>query len=218
MNATTSGAEQQQGGIMRPDTQQRQHAWLGVLTTCCLGPTCLEFMVASLSHQRSLGVRRGRLRSYFGALPFSGSQSSPCAVRKLAAGLQGPFQLGPPVALCKQLPGIPREVRRTGSESQWPELGTHAEGCSRETGLRTLLRSSPCSLGIFWGVWIRLLQLSGALRGPWNCSVQQTLIQSQLPSRPSRIQTLSPSSGASIPKWSGMGRKNKRMHSFFLFS
>lgn len=35
-----------------------------------------------------------------------------------------------------------------------------------------------------------------------GCSVQQTLIQSQLPSRPLRVQTLSPSSqGASIPKW-----------------
>ena len=51
-----------------------------------------------------------------------------------------------------------------------------------------------------------------------GCSVQQTLIQSQLPSRPTRVQTLSPSSqGASIPKWRGMRRKNKCMLSFFLF-
>ena len=47
---------------------------------------------------------------YFEHFP-SLALSLPSAVRKLAAGLQGPLQLGSPAVLCKQLTGIPREVR-----------------------------------------------------------------------------------------------------------
>ena len=81
-----------------------------------------------------------------------------------------------------------------------PELGIHGEGCSRGSGLRTLLGAHSTAWASFWRELSCLLQ------------------QSQLPSRPSRVQTLSPSSqGAFIPKWRGMRRKNKCMHSFFFF-
>ena len=87
------------------------HGWV-CLRHAVWGHLC-EFMVASLSHQRSpWELGEAGYDPYLEHFPSLALSLPLCAVRKLAAGLQGPFQLGPPVALCKQLPGIPREVRR----------------------------------------------------------------------------------------------------------
>ena len=124
-----------------------------MLTTCCLGPPVRIYGRLPFPPEEPLRVRRGRSRSLLGALPFSGSQSSPLCSEK--AGSWSPTAL-PAWTSCGSLQAADRDSQggqAVGSESQWPLSWGSMQKVVLESGLRTLLGAHSTAWASFWGVW-----------------------------------------------------------------